>query len=208
MGITLAREFGHYIMRRQELTIANYQKNGLFGNSDFECLPLQANRWDDLEKEREEEADTFASYLLMPIDDYRQQTLGMDLTGALLTHITNRYGVSLVAAIRKWIKFTDRRAAMIIARDGFACWGRASASTAKTGVIVRSGMAIPGLSVAARGKAALNNSDHVPFAHPAGVWSFRRGSEPVRELTIFGERLGISVPSHHTGVLLPPSSCS
>lgn len=190
---TLAHEFGHYVMHRRELTAASYQQNGLSGDFDFECLPLQANRWRDFEKEREEEADTFASYLLMPIDDYRRQVSGSDMTRALLNHITRRYGVSLLAAVRKWIEFTDRRAAMVVARDGFACWGRASAGAAKSGIFVRTGMPIPELSIAARGPAAVDGMIDAPLAHPVGVWTFHRGSEPVRELTVFSERLGLAV---------------
>jgi hypothetical protein len=30
-------------------------------------------------------------------------------------------------------------------------------------------------------------------ALPAGIWTFSRGSEPVRELTFFSDRLGLAV---------------
>ena len=52
--------------------------------------------------QREEEADTFASFLLMPLDDYRAQLDGEEITGNFFHHITERYGVSLIAACRKW----------------------------------------------------------------------------------------------------------
>ncbi|MEG9884373.1 MAG: ImmA/IrrE family metallo-endopeptidase [Hyphomicrobiales bacterium] len=68
---TLAHEFGHYMLHRRPLKAEHYRDGELPDGFDFECLPLQANHWKDAEKEREEEADTFASYLLMPIDDYR-----------------------------------------------------------------------------------------------------------------------------------------
>ncbi|MET3524599.1 hypothetical protein [Mesorhizobium abyssinicae] len=60
----------------------------------------------------------------MPIDDYHQQVSGREITRSLLNHVTNRYGVSLLAAVRKWIDFTDQRSAMVVARDGFALWGQ------------------------------------------------------------------------------------
>lgn len=94
---TLAHEFGHYLLHRRPLTVDHYRDGELPDGFDFECLPLQANRWKDAEKEREEEADTFASYLLMPIDDYRNQVGGQEITRALLNHVTNRYGVSLLS---------------------------------------------------------------------------------------------------------------
>jgi hypothetical protein len=190
---TLAHEFGHYLLHRRPLTADHYRDGELPDGFDFECLPLQANHWKDAEKDREEEADTFASYLLMPIDDYRNQVGGQEMTRDLLGHITDRYGVSLLAAVRKWIEFTDSRAAMVVARDGFALWGRASTAAYKCGVFIRSGMPIPAGSIAAMGPGAQQTESDRPVALPAGVWTFSRGSEPVRELTIFSERLGMSV---------------
>jgi len=190
---TLAREFGHYILHRRPLTADHYRDGELPDGFDFECLPLQANNWKDAEKEREEEADTFASYLLMPIDDYRDQVGGQEMTRDLLSHVTDRYGVSLLAAVRKWIEFTDSRAAMVVARDGFALWGRASSAAYKSGVFIRSGMPIPDGSIAAIGPGAQQTESDRSVVLPAGVWSFSRGSEPVRELAIFSERLGMSV---------------
>lgn len=190
---TLAHEFGHYMLHRRPLTADHYRDGELPDGFDFECLPLQANHWKDAEKEREEEADTFASYLLMPIDDYRDQVGGQEMSRSLLGHVTDRYGVSLLAAVRKWIEFTDSRAAMVVARDGFALWGRASSAAYKTGVFIRSDMPIPDGSIAAIGPGAQQTEFDRPIALPAGVWTFSRGSEPVRELAIFSERLGMSV---------------
>ena len=190
---TLAHEFGHYMLHRRLLTADDYVKGKLAEDLDFECLPLQADQWKAAEKQREEEADTFASYLLMPINDYRNQADGHDMTRDLLGQITNRYGVSLLAAVRKWIEFTSSWAAMVVARDGFALWGRASASAYRTGIFVPSGMAIPDGSVAAMPPASRDAESDRPVVLPAGVWTFSRGSEATRELTIFSTRLGISV---------------
>jgi Zn-dependent peptidase ImmA (M78 family) len=190
---TLAHEFGHYLLHRRPLTAQHYHDGELPAGFDFECLPLQANHWQDAEKQREEEADTFASYLLMPIDDYRVQVSGGEVSRTLLDHLTDRYGVSLLAAVRKWIEFTDTRAAMVVARDGYALWGRASEAAYRTGIFIRSGMLIPHGSIAALGPSAYNADDDRAIALPAGVWTFSRGSESVRELTIFSDRLGISV---------------
>ena len=32
-----------------------------------------------------------------------------------------------------------------------------------------------------------------PTALPSGIWTFARGSEPVKELTVFSERLDVSL---------------
>lgn len=189
---TIAHEFGHYMLHRPELSAADYQDGLLARACGFECLPLQSNEWKQAEREREEEADTFASYLLMPIDDYRLQVGQNDMSRELLAHITRRYGVSLLAAVRKWIEFTDTRAAMVVAYDGYARWGRASDAAVKSGIFIPSGMPIPANSIAGMGSGASSEQDQA-VQLPEGIWAFRRGSEPVRELTIFSERLGLSV---------------
>jgi hypothetical protein len=187
---TLAHEFGHYMLHRRPLTDLDYAGGALAASVDFQCLPLRSGSWKEAERVREGEADTFASYLLMPIDDYRDQTTGQTMSRSLLAHLTDRYGVSLQAALLKWIEFTATRSALVVARDGFALWGRASSSAARSGVFVRSGMPIPDGSIA--GGAAPTNKDR-PVDLPAGIWTFSRGSEPVKELTMFSENLGISV---------------
>ena len=194
---TLAHEFGHYLLHRQPLTTAHYSNGALDARFDFECLPLQADKWKDAESKREEEADMFASYLLMPIDDYRKQVGDLEMSQPLLDHLIDRYGVSLMAAVRKWIEFTDKRAVMVVACDGFALWGRASTAAYRSGVFVRSGMEIPPSSIAGMGSAGPQaRADH-PVALPAGVWTFSRGTEPVRELTFFSDRLGYSISILH-----------
>ena len=48
-------------------------------------------------------------------------------------------------------------------------------------------------SIATLGPAAQYADAHQTIALPTGVWGFSRGSEPVRELAIFSDRLGTSV---------------
>jgi hypothetical protein len=190
---TLAHEFGHDLLHRRPLTAAHYRNGTLLDDFDFECLPLQANGWKDAEKQREEEADTFASFLLMPIDDYRAQVDRQELTVDLLNHVTDRYGVSLIAACGKWIDFTNKRAAMVIARDGHAKWGRASKAALKSGIFVRSGMPIPDDALATIGANERGFLSDTPVSRPPGVWRFSRGSEPVRELAMVSEFLDMSL---------------
>lgn len=193
---TLAHEFGHYLLHRRPLT-ADDVAAGLdvreAERRGFSCNPMERHSWKAARERIEEEADTFASYLLMPLDDYRRQVDGRDMDIDLLREVTGRYGVSLTAAVRKWIEFTDRRAAMVVARDGFALWGRASDEALKSGIFIRSGMEIPDRAIAALGPEAPRGEAARPIALPAGIWTFQRGSEPVRELTIFSPRLAKSL---------------
>lgn len=190
---TIAHEFGHYQLHRPPLCAGDYVSGALQRDCGFECKPLRSNAWRDAERQREEEADTFASFLLMPLDDYRHQVDGQEMTADLLGHITDRYGVSLTAACRKWIDFTEKRAAMIVARDGFALWGRASKSAFESGIFVRSGMPLPDEAFAALGSNGAGFTSDTPVTRPEGIWSFSCGSEPVGELAMVSEFLDISI---------------
>lgn len=190
---TIAHEFGHYQLHRPLLSGQDYVTGTLERDYDFQCKPLRPSTWRDAERQREEEADTFASFLLMPLDDYRAQVDGEEMTVDLLTHITDRYGVSLTAACRKWIDFTDKRAAMVVARDGFAKWGRASRPALRSGIFIRSGMPIPDDALAAIGAEERGFVADRPVPRPAGVWNFSRGSEPVRELAMVSDFLDMSL---------------
>ncbi len=190
---TMAHELGHYQLHRPVLTELNYKSGVLENGGLFQCKPMHMDEWKEADKQREEEADTFASFLLMPIDDYRAQVSGHDMSVELLSHVTDRYGVSLTAAARKWIDFTESRAAMVVSRDGFALWGRASKSAYKSGIFVRSGMALPEL-VASEIEGSSNGFlSEQPMERQKGVWSFSRGSEPLQELTLRSEFLDVSI---------------
>lgn len=190
---TIAHEFGHYQLHRPLLSSQDYSAGMLKRECDFQCKPLRPSAWEDKERQREEEADTFASFLLMPLDDYRAQVNDEEMSVELLDHVTDRYGVSLTAACRKWIDFTDKRAVMLIARDGFAKWGRASRSALKSGIFVRSGMPIPCDALAAIGSDERGFLSKRPVPRPAGIWTFSRGTEPVRELAMVSEFLDMSL---------------
>ena len=174
---TLAHEFCHYLLDRTPL---NENIKGR-ENFEFHCNPLNQDQWNELEREREQKADTFASYLLMPIDDFRNQSEGHSIDMELFKHITDRYGVSLTAAILKWIEFTDKMAAMIISRDGFALWGRASSSALKRGVLIRSGMEIPENSFLARQKHT--NGQLMNIAPEA--WPLSSRASATHEMTMY-----------------------
>lgn len=190
---TLAHEFGHYLLHRQDVLTSGGAGDDATQGMAYRCNPLEMDRWKAEEERREKEADSFASHLLMPFDDYRAQVGAMEMSGALLTHITDRYGVSLTAAVRRWIEFTDSRAAMVVARDGFALWGRASQAAFHSGIFVRPGMEIPENSLAGMGQGGSLEVTDRATALPSGIWTFEGGSEPVKELTFISDWLGVSL---------------
>lgn len=120
---TLAHEFGHYLLHRQRQT-------------SFECSEKDMHDWDAEGQQIETEADTFASYLLMPLDDFRRQIGSAPISIDLLRHCGDRYGVSLMAAALKWIEIATKRAVVVAARDGFVLWARSSKSALRSGAFL------------------------------------------------------------------------
>ena len=127
---TLAHEFGHYLLHRQ-------------ARERFECTELDMHDWDSASRAVESEADAFASYLLMPLDDFRQQIDGHLISIDLLKHCADRYGVSLMAAALKWIEVAPRRAVVVAARDGFLLWARSNRAAFKSGAFLKTRVSPP-----------------------------------------------------------------
>jgi hypothetical protein len=174
INFTLGHELGHYLCHR-------LQNAGGFECSEQGVLGFDR---DEARRNLEREADVFASYLLMPIDDFRDQVRDQPLTMELMAHCANRYGVSLTAACVKWIEFTPMRAALVWADNGRVLWGRRSGAAKKQGVYFPLGMELPVGSLAARGPS-IGDPDRAGVKLPAGVWQRR---EAVTEFTIFSDR--------------------
>lgn len=178
INFTLGHEFGHYLNHRTRV-------------EHFECSQQQILGYERNASLRqlEVEADEFASYLLMPMDDFRAQVRGQKMTLDLLGGCAERYGVSWTAAARKWIEFTEERAVLVVGRDGFVLWSRASDSAYRSGVFYKKGTPLPDASIAAqRNRAAAAEASGTEL--PPGTW---RADEPVREMTIFADRYDLTI---------------
>lgn len=136
---TKAHELGHYILHRLQ-------------RGAFECSAADMLHWSQDDKDMEAQADLFASYLLMPLDDFRQQVpAAVDLD--VLGRCADRYGVSLTAAILKWLSYTEEKAVVVMSRDGFIDWAWSSEPAARAGLFFRTRnvapIEVPPASVAA-----------------------------------------------------------
>ncbi len=180
-NFTLAHELGHYLLHRH----AN--PHGL------ECSNRNMADWDTARNRIEAEANTFASYLLMPLDDFREQIKGRIIDIDVMTELADRYAVSLTAAILKWMTITDKRAMIVVGKEGFIDWAWSSEPLLKSGTYYAARQTVvelPPGSLAAQevdGDAGRHGR-----LHPAGVWL---GSEPVHEMTVFspGNEMTISL---------------
>ncbi|MER2266075.1 ImmA/IrrE family metallo-endopeptidase [Methylobacterium oxalidis] len=185
INFTLAHEFGHYLLHR------------LAHPNGFQCGEQDVVRWDSAYGQLEQQANAFAANLLMPLDDFRRQIdprTRADLD--MISACAERYRVSLIAAVLRWLAYTSRRAVLVVSRDGYILWSRASEPALKSGACFRTGrgpIEVPAASLAGRQQLSADGRAGVDL--PAGVW-FR---EEVREMTIVAEQYDFAV----TLLLLP-----
>jgi IrrE N-terminal-like domain len=158
INFVVAHELGHYLRHRHEL-------------DEFLCSQRDMIEWDREDRAREADANQFAAYLLMPIGDFRRQLAGQKITLDGLAHCAERYGVSLTAAILMWLEFTEERAVLVIARDGFILWSRSSGPALRSGAYFRTRNVVcpvPEMSVASGQRGDARKRAGVSI--PPGVW--------------------------------------
>jgi hypothetical protein len=172
---TQAHELGHYILHRRV-------------RESFQCSDADMLNWSQDDKDIEGQADLFASYLLMPLDDYRKQITGTaDLD--LLGHCADRYGVSLTAAILKWLQYTDEKAVLVMSKDGFIDWAWSSDPAAKAGAFFRTRNKVIPIPQGSLASNAGIKRDRLGTQVPASVWFPHASSDtPLREMKIYAEQ--------------------
>lgn len=164
---TQAHELGHYILHRMRMDSPG-------------CTEMDMLDWSEDEANFEAQADTFASMLLMPLDDFRMQVTGtpdFDMLG----HCADRYGVSLTAATLKWLECTDAKAVLVVHRDGFIDWAWSSKPAMRAGAFFKTRgrvIAIPDASLAMndtvqRERAGIEVAARVWFPHAPSDMSLR-----------------------------------
>lgn len=180
VNFTLAHEFGHYLLHRKKYP------NGL------QCTLEQMGQWDSKYNLVEGEANRFAAGLLMPLDDFRMNVppkAKADLRQ--LGECAERYQVSLMAATLRWLSYTERRAMLVVSRDGFILWARSSDPALKSGAYIKvSGLApipIPAESAILKSSGIVGLADEVK--HDAGVWL----GEAATEYAMISERFDIGL---------------
>lgn len=138
----------------------------------------------------EAKANQFAAMVLMPPDDFREQTKSfLEPTLAQFEDLKDRYEVSLTAIVLNWLKTTDRRAMIVVSKDGFIDWSLGSDRLFRSGVFFQAKketIPIPERSLAALGSACGKEDAR----HPAGVWNAREG---VLESVVFADAHGMTI---------------
>ncbi|ONX65173.1 hypothetical protein A8F17_18990 [Burkholderia cenocepacia] len=176
-NFTIGHEFGHYVLHRT--------REEAFRCSQSATLGVAA-------KAIEREADLFASYLLMPIDDFRDQVKGKHITLNVLGECAARYGVSLTAAILKWIDFTEHSAIIVFAREGMLHWWKGSTSAKKFGFNhLHEDMELPVQSLAMQPRSGTFDVDSRDgIEHERGIWF---PDTKTREMVVISDRYDMSI---------------
>jgi hypothetical protein len=135
----------------------------------------------------EQEADEFAATLLMPFHDFRRQLPASKRPDFVrLSALAKRYGVSLTAAILRWLEYTETRAMMVVSNEGFAHWARSSEPAFKSGRFIRTKRTVFELPAAATAaKRQFTEETKAGFKQPADAWGFPEG---LVEMCIRSER--------------------
>ena len=175
---TVAHEFGHYVLHRDMI-----ERDGAFEGGIY-CDEKSVHQGAGEGIERE--ADSFAANLLMPLHDFRRilparSRPGFDQLGTL----AQRYGVSLTAAVLRWLEYTETRALVIVSNEGFALWSKASSPALNSGAFIRTKNTVyelPTRSAAVLSK--FTDETQTGIAQPAGTWFH----EPVVEMCIRSSR--------------------
>ncbi len=186
INFTLAHEFGHYLLHRLKYP------------DGIQCGEQDMVAWDSEYKQIESQANDFAATLLMPLDDYRRQIEARAMPDLdVLSRCAERYDVSLLAAILRWLQYTERRSVLLVSRDGFILWARSSKQALKTGAFFRTAnlppVAIPASALAAQRHMVEGRKGLV--AHDEGIWF----KEPCKEMVLFSDQYDFAISLLHLG---------
>jgi len=180
---TVAHEFGHYLLHRKKYPAGIHSDEaGVDGRTKLEI---------------EREANDFASTLLMPFDDFRKQISAKEKPDfEALSRSADRYDVSLAAAVLRWLRYTERRALIVVSVDGFIKWSWSSQPALQSRCFIRTSRGPvtlpPGSAV---GRSEFTAETKAGVDHPAGVWF----NEPVRELSFRAEKYDLNYTLLHLG---------
>jgi hypothetical protein len=144
------------------------------------------------------------NYLLMPLDDYRAH-IAADVKPGIddLGTIAERYGVSLISCILRWLEYTSRRSMLVVSREGFILWAASSKAALKTGRFYRprssSPIEVPAASLV--GRQEFTSRARQGAAHAAGVWF----DEDCEEITLRSDKYDQSITLLHFANAAPRS---
>jgi hypothetical protein len=144
----------------------------------------------------ESQANEFAANLLMPLDDFRNNIGAKDFPSLnQLGGSAERYAVSLIAAILRWLSYTSRRSVLVVSTEGFVLWSRSSDPALKSGLFLKVKNKPPielSAGSLARQRDKISNSNFAAD-HDAHVWF----NQPCREQVLFADQYDFTISLLH-----------
>lgn len=181
INFTLAHELGHYLIHRHTLSTGRIEcsERDMFnGGADNTSL--------------EQEANTFAAYLLMPTRDFCEQIHGESFSFDLMSHCADRYDVSLTATVLRWLGLTQRRAVVVVSEDGFMHWSKPSKRALASGryfATKRHCVPVPELSAAVQTRLSCQAREGI--RQGPDVWFDEAVTEYSIQLVSYGKTLTV-----------------
>ena len=177
-AFTIAHELGHFMLHRQLIETDASFDLGIY--CDEESVDQRSGMG------LEQEADEFAAALLMPLHDYRRQLPAKTKPDFdMLSRLAARYGVSLTAAVLRWLEYTELRAMVIASNEGFALWAKSSEAALRSGRFIRTKNQVYELPApAAAVTRDFSDEARRGREQAAGVWF----PEPVVEMCLRSDR--------------------
>lgn len=162
-NFTIGHELGHYSVHKDKKEL----RCSMADLNDFSSGPHPKNI--------EQEANSFAAMLLMPANDFRNQTKGKQLTLSLVGKLADhRYQTTLTATTIRLIDLTSEPAAIVCVRahDNRVEWTRRSSSMKQTGFWLEKGRKLASEAVTGNRAGCFVDSDVWLDEGYADRWAF------------------------------------
>jgi hypothetical protein len=186
-AFTIGHEFGHFILHRHLIETDPSYDLAIY--CDEEAVTQRSGVG------IEEEADVFAADLLMPLHDFRAQLPARTRADfEVLGRLAKRYGISLAAAILRWLEYTETRAMLVVSNEGFAHWAKSSGPAFRSGRFLRTKnqvFELPRLATAVTRE--FNEEARAGIPQDRGVWF----PEPVVEMCLRSDRYDLEYTLLH-----------
>lgn len=177
-NFTVVHELAHYLSHREVAP-----KGGFF------CSTEKVENW-QFPVRIEREANRFASFLLMPFDDFRAQIGNSLISLELIDHLANRYQVSRTASMLRWLEGCAKRAKLVYSIDGHIYWHYCSKGLLKSSAYKNPKKIT--LPVPEQSLIHTIGGDSTVL-HPFGVWA---DEEEVKEISFSYINNGLNIGVH------------
>lgn len=164
-NFTIAHELGHYLLHRSQCI-------------ERKCSNADLTDWYSRDNRYETEANCFAAYFLMPLDDVREQIHNKKISKSLIQSLSSRYGVSKCVSALRWMKVSGKRAMLVAGNDGFIDWASSSEKLFKSGIFYKKAEIV---ELPSESLAMTKTSTDFEKTHAPHIW---KGDESVREILL------------------------